>query len=331
MQAIVDVVDPVKRAEDSNIEGDGIAQPASSHKLDLRYFTLPQFCPAMVRQRSRSAFEVFLFLAHRWLHAQGTPVSPTHEDLCRTCGLEPTHTNARAALSRLLARLRKDFGVIDYEPVRRRRPQIRLRPIDATCDPLDPRQYVYLGEPWDGRDRAVFDALGSRAFAAEYTYILATYEAAVARTKHGRAYWFYPLDKFSRTYHVSARFASVGLQALTDLGVMRISHGRRDMVAPAGEYGRANRYYFEGLHAIVEREDRFSELQGRYPSFFKVARRLSVELINGPTVRNIEGLCELFSTYGEAQVREVLARLSRYQKRNPRRHLAYLRAVLAKS
>ena len=284
-----------------------------------------------MRQRAQSAFELFLFLARRCLKAQGEPISPSHEDLCRACGLDAKHANSRAALSRLLGRLRKTFGIIDYEPVRRRRPQIRLRPIDATADVLNPRHYVYLGEPWDGRDRAVFDALGSRAFAAEYTYILATYEAALARTKHHRAYWFYPLDRFSRTYHISPRFASLGLQALMDLGVMRISYGRRDMVAAEGEYGRANRYYFEGLPAIAERQRHLSVLADQYPSTFELARALSVELTNGPTVRNVEGLCALFSAYGEVKVREVLVRLSHYRKGNPRRQLAYVRAVVSRS
>lgn len=37
----------------------------TNYKLDLRYFTDATFCPAMVRKRSRRAFELFLSISNR--------------------------------------------------------------------------------------------------------------------------------------------------------------------------------------------------------------------------------------------------------------------------
>src|SRR5580700_7942416 len=76
-----------------------------SYKLDLAFFTLPDRCPAMVRQGSRKSFELFLFLAHQFLAAYREPISPTHEELCGACGLDPTAANSRSTLSHLLGKL----------------------------------------------------------------------------------------------------------------------------------------------------------------------------------------------------------------------------------
>jgi hypothetical protein len=176
--------------------------------------------------------------------------------------------------------------------------------------------------------RAAFDSLGNKALAAEFMYWVAKYEAAIARVKHERSYWFYPLERISKTFHVSSRFAGAGLQALVDLGVMHVSYGRQDMTAPAGEFGRANRYYFDGFGAIARRKESFQELQDQYDEVFDVAHELSAELTNGRTFKNVQGLCELIVAAGEKTVQEVIGRLSGSQRRNPRRRLAYLRSVI---
>ena len=44
-RTILEAVQAVGPKEEANIEDDVVQQPASSYKLDLRYFTLPQFCP----------------------------------------------------------------------------------------------------------------------------------------------------------------------------------------------------------------------------------------------------------------------------------------------
>ena len=100
----------------------------TGRKLDLAYFTEPGRCPLMVRRGGRSAFELFLYLAHRFLESNGEPVLANHEAMCHACGLDPDGPHSWSAVSRLLRSLRNTFGVIDYEPLQRRRPQIRLAP-----------------------------------------------------------------------------------------------------------------------------------------------------------------------------------------------------------
>ena len=81
-----------------------------SFKLDLGFFTLPERCPAMVRHGSRKSFELFLFLAHHFLRACREPISPTHEELCGACGLDPSAANSRSTLSHLLRKLRNQYS-----------------------------------------------------------------------------------------------------------------------------------------------------------------------------------------------------------------------------
>lgn len=116
------------------MEPDGIEEESASEveelgttrKLDLGYFTTPPRCPLMVRRGARGAFELFLYLADRFLENNGQPVVADHKALCRACGLDPQAPHSRSAVSRLLGSLRTGFGVMEYEPGKRHRPQIRL-------------------------------------------------------------------------------------------------------------------------------------------------------------------------------------------------------------
>jgi hypothetical protein len=57
-------------------------------------------------------------------------------------------------------------------------------------------------------------------------YLIAKYESALASRKHGRSYWFFPLERITETFHVSPQFASSGLRGLVELGMMHVSHGQ---------------------------------------------------------------------------------------------------------
>ena len=299
-------------------------------KLDLGYFTQPQFCPKMVRHKSRRCFELFLYLAKAFMNAFGQPISPTSIELCHACGIDPAKRHSRTILSRLLRSLRTDFRVIDFQPIKRRRPQIRLLPAMPAANLLNPQHYIYFAEGWSSNDRALFGTLGKRAFAAEYMYLIARYESALARSKHGRSYWYYPLDRISATYHVSTRFAGVGLRALVELGAMHIAHGQYRIIAPNDEFGRANRYYFEGLSAVFQRQQEYGLLGEVNGPAFEVAKTLSAELANGATIKNVEGLCLLLATVGELEVRNVIQQISSLPKRSLKRRLAYVRAHCSK-
>jgi hypothetical protein len=183
---------------------------------------------------------------------------------------------------------------------------------------------VYF-EGWSVTQRDLFHSLGNRAFSAEYMYWIAQYESALARAKHQRPYWFFPLDRISSTYHISQRFASVGLRALVDLGIMRVVPGQRGRIASQNEFGAANRYYFEGLGEVVRRNLRLQELQSQYPAEFDLARSWSQSLNNGATVKNVAGLCELAATCGAEQVDAVIQQLSSMSPRSLKRRLAYVR------
>jgi len=188
---------------------------------------------------------------------------------------------------------------------------------------------VYF-EGWNVTQRELFHSLGNRTFAAEYLYWIALYESALARVKHQRPYWFFPLDRISTTYHISQRFASVGLRALVDLGIMRVVPGQRGRVASQNEFGAANRYFFEGLGEVVRRDLRLQELQSRHPAEFDLARVWTQSLINGTTVKNVAGLCELAATYGAERV-DAAIHHCRACRPNLKRRLAYVRWLVAGS
>ncbi len=303
-------------------------EPRSSQKLDLGYFTNADRCPLMVRRGARASFEVFLYLAHRFLEGNGKPVLAEYGELCAACGLLPDAPHSRSSISRLLRSLRKTFGVIEYQPVKRRRPEICLAPARPDGDILNPRHYVYFQEGWSGRRRALFDPLGARAFSAEYMYLIASYESALARVKQNRSYWFFPLEKISATYHVSTRFAAVGLRGLVELGVMRIMHGQYGLRAPNNEFGAANRYYFEGTGEILRRRWQFGELRNGYERQFEPALKLAKGLTNGCTSKNVQGLCALIASYGEPAVQKVIDHVTALPARSLRRRLAYVAALL---
>ena len=298
-------------------------------KLDLRYFTTPALCPAMTHDGARRPFELFLYLAHRFLLARGNPIVPTHEELCLASGLNPASPSAQPGLSRALRMLRERYRVIDFTPTKRRRPEIRLVPPGPGSDPLNPRHYIYFREGFDADGRATFAHAGRQAFAAEYLYWIAMYEADLARVKHHRAYWFFPLARLSQMYHLGQQFAANGLRALVDLGVLTVVPGQRGRVAPAGEFGPANRYYFHGLGAVTSRLQERHVLQSRHGKVFDVASELANKLINRRTVENVRGLCELIADHGDAAVRRAVEQVDSYGPRNLRRRLEYVRAIIA--
>lgn len=304
-------------------------QLPAQHKLDLAYFTEPSRCPLMVRRGARGAFELFLYLAHRFLESNGEPVLANHKAMCHACGIDPDGPHSSSAISRLLRSLRNTFGIIDYEPLQRRRPQIRLAPTRSDADDLNPRHYVYLAGGWNGRRRAVFDVLGPRAFSAEYMYWIAEYESALARVKHGRSYWFFPLEKISKMYSVSVQFAGTGLRGLVELGIMRVMHGQFGLRAPNNEFGAANRYYFEGLGEIQRREWQFEDLESEYGTIFEVAKTLAMALANGQTIKNVQGLCELIAAHGKTKVRRAIEQVASLPARSLKRRLAYVSAILS--
>jgi hypothetical protein len=311
--------------EESEFEAD---DRFPSYKLDLTFFTLRDHCPAMVRQGSRKSFELFVYLAHRFLAEFGEPVCPTHDELCQACGLDPTSRNSRSTLSHLLAKLRDRYAVIDYERVRRRRPKIRVVSPTRESQLAEPHHYVYLDETWDSASRRRLERLGSRAFATQYMYVIAKYESDLARLKHQRPYWFFPLERISAAYHVSPRFAHSGLQALIEIGVLHVIPGQYGREAPNDEFGRANRYYFRGLAGIAQRRWQLRKLRGEYPDSYHPALRYAEVLINGRTAKNVRGLCELLSTQDRDEIQRALQTVAELPTRSLKRRLGYVRWLL---
>jgi hypothetical protein len=159
-------------------------------------------------------------------------------------------------------------------------------------------------------------------------YWIAKYESALARVKHKRAYWFFPLEKISTMFHISTRFAGVGLRGLVKLGVMRVAYGQYGLHAPNNEFAAANRYYFEGMGEIQRREGEFELIEHQYKTVFKVAHALAAELTNGSTIKNVQGLCELIATYGENRVRTAIENIAITPPRSLKRRLAYIKALV---
>jgi hypothetical protein len=297
-------------------------------KLDLAFFTLPDRCPAMVRQGSRKSFELFLYLAHRCLAEFREPVCPTHDELCQACGLDPTSPNSRSTLSHLLNKLSGRYAVIEYDRVRRRRPNIRLAGPSGDAQGAEPRHYVYLDETWGPDSRRWLDRLGARAFAAQYMHVIAKYESDLARLKHQRPYWFFPLERISAVFGISPRFAHTGLQALIELGVLHVTPGQFGRTALNDEFGRANRYYFRGLAGIAQRRWQLREIRSEYADEFRPALRYADQLINGRTAKNVRGLCDLLSTHDGAQVQRAIRAVAELPSRSLKRRLAYVRWLL---
>jgi hypothetical protein len=160
-------------------------------------------------------------------------------------------------------------------------------------------------------------------------YWIAEYESALARVKHGRSYWFFPLEKISKMYHASTQFAAMGLRGLVELGIMRVMHGQYGLRAPNDEFGAANRYYFEGLGEPLRRQWQFEGLEREYKEVFEVAKTMAVVLTNGQTVKNVEGLCELITAHGEAKVQRAIEQIASLPTRSLKRRLAYVSAIVS--
>lgn len=297
-------------------------------KLDLGYFTDKGLCPALVHAGNRLAFEIFLMTAGRFLASRGVPVSPTHEEFCQAGGLPVGTRSSRNAISRALRLLREQYPLIEYEPVRHKRPAIRLRPAPGTSDPLNPARYIYYDEGWPEPLRMTFDALGTKALSAEYMYFVAKYEAAMAQSRHNRSYWFFPLARIAEFYHVSAPFAAGGLRALVGLGILRVNYGQFGIRATNDEFGAANRYYFEGLEGVILRQERLAALRQMHPDRFELAVALARELHGGGSAKNVGALCDLISVHSEAKVRAVVLSLQKLPPRSLKRRVGYVRAVL---
>ena len=101
--------------------------------------------------RSRSSFKVFLFLAHQFLQASGTAIVPEHAELCAASVLEAAAIQSRSTIWHRLRRLRDTYRVIQYEAVRRRRPRVRLRPVEPWDDVVHPRHNIRFDEGWSGQ------------------------------------------------------------------------------------------------------------------------------------------------------------------------------------
>jgi len=320
-------------ADSMEIEQETSLSPVESYpqyKLDLAYFTQADRCPLMVRRGARGAFALFLYLAHQYLKNNGEPVLVDYDTLIPVCGIDSANPHARSAISRLLRALRNTFGVIDYQPVQRRRPQIRLAPARPDADMLNPRHYIYIKEGWDTERRAAFDRLGSRAFAAEYMYWIAQYESTMALRKHKRPYWFFPLEKISKMYHVSVPFAGIGLRGLVELGIMHVTHGQFRSQA-TNESGVANRYYFKGFDEIGRCQEQLDGLESEYDKeLLSLAKTWAKQhLTNGQTYKNVEGLCKLLVAHGEEKVQQALDQIADLPTRSLKRRLGHLRALVS--
>lgn len=304
------------------------AEPTPSFKLDLRYFTDEKFCPSMARRRSKRAFELFLAIAYESLNSFGQPVQLSHQRLCEACGVPADASAARTTVSKLLRQLREEYGVIDFQPVRRKRPMLELKILGQDHGAIPVQPYVYHDERWTGYHQRVFAKLGSRAFSAEYMYMIAKYEAALAFHKNGRDYWFYPLDKMSRDYHVSSQFACAGLRALVQLGIMSVNYGQYGITPNENEFGRANRYYFHGFAESVRREQKLNQLRQQFPDEIDQALKLAPVLINGATVKNVSGICELLTQHGTRSVQQVFDSLKALPVRSLKRRLPYAESLI---
>jgi hypothetical protein len=221
--------------------------------------------------------------------------------------------------------------VIDFQPVQRRRPQIRLVAPQGVGDPHNPPHYVWLRKPWTSKLRSLFDRLGPDAFAAEYLYLVAQYQAEIAMGKHGRPYWFMPLARLARAYQLSEQFAGRGLRALVRLGAMSVTPGqygrKNDEFA-----GAANRYYFGGVESVEARAEKLRDLKAEHDAtVFRRASRLALKLLNGATATNVERLCALINQHGARRVESVLKSVDRFPPRSLYRRVGYLAAVLASS
>ena len=299
-----------------------------SFKLDLRYFTDEKFCPSMARRRSKRAFELFLAISYESLNSFGQPVQLSHQKLCEACGVPADASTARSTISKLLRQLREEYGVIDFQPVRRKRPLMELKILGQRHGAIPIQSYVYHDEPWTSFRQRAFAKLGSRAFSAEYMYLIAKCEAALAYHKNKREYWFYPLEKISRDYHVSPQFACAGLRALVQLGIMSVNYGQYGITPNENEFGRANRYYFHGFAATVRRERELNQLRQQFPDEINQALKLAPVLINGATVKNVSGICDLLTQYGARSVQQVFDSLKVLPVRSLKRRLPYAEAIL---
>ncbi len=303
-------------------------EPVPNFKLDLRFFTDKKTCPLMARRRSRRAFELFLAVAFESLKSFGEPIQLTHEQLCDACGVPVDASSARSTISKLLRQLREEYRVIDYQPIRRKRPILELIILGQKHGETPIQNYVYHNEPWTGYQQRAFEQLGSRAFSAEYMYMIAKYEAALAGSKQNRSYWFYPLEKISRDYHISQHFACSGLRALVHLGIMSVNYGQYGIVPSADEFGRANRYYFHGFSATIRRQQELGELRRQFPNEIDDALELALVLTNEASVKNVLGICKLVTYHGIQPVRRVIASLSKLPVRSLKRRLSYAQSLL---
>jgi len=158
--------------------------------------------------------------------------------------------------------------------------------------------------------------------------MIARYEAALARSKHSRSYWFYPLDQIARDFHISPQFASSGLRGLVHLGIMSVNYGQYGIEPSQDEFGRANRYYFHGFSATIRRQQELAMLRREYPDEIDAALELALVLTNGTTVKNVSGICELVSQHGIHPVRRVLESLKALPVRSLKRRLPYAQSLL---
>jgi hypothetical protein len=159
-------------------------------------------------------------------------------------------------------------------------------------------------------------------------YLVSQYESDLARVKHQRDYWFFPLERISATFHVSSRFAHYGLRALVDLGAMHVMPGQFRREAPNDEFGRANRYYFQGLDGVRRRRQQLKSLQAEYGQVFRAALPLADVLTNGRTVKNVRGLCDLLATSRREDVLQAIKTIADLPPRSLKRRLPYLRWML---
>ena len=131
-------------------------------------------------------------------------------------------------------------------------------------------------------------------------YLIGKYESALAQVKHARSYWFFPLEKIATLYHISPRFSGTGLRGLVELGALQVVPGQFSITAPGDQFGKANRYYFQGLEEVADRKRRMEEVRDDHPRQFAVAEVLSRKLINGATTKNVAGLWERLITSGDS-------------------------------
>jgi hypothetical protein len=281
--------------------------------------------PRMVTKRDERAFDLYLLMVRQLqqsIPATEQAGNPAIElDLAEAAdelGMgDMSRTAYRRQIIRTLRKLRKTYGLIEYEVEFSKNAMVTMLPVEKSS-PLMAGYFNIPSEFWD------YEWAAKLSLCAKFCYFINIYKTETSKTK---PWWSLSRTLLRSDFDVNEWTISKGMQELSDQGILQIEYSR---VGDGSFEDRApNRYCLNPLLSPEEIEEMWEYLQAAYGmEIIAEARELAELMDMGNSHQAVQDFARLINRHGLELVRQATGEVARLRRDNPVRHIGYVVGVI---